>query len=345
MRVALFGFHGEASGYGVATALHGRALARVGLDVRLHEATRSQYVTRSADVAIVHCPVDRLHTFLPAARVVAPRVVLFSVWETSTLPPGWADAARQVSSLWVPSELAAHAFAAAKRPIAVVPHPIAPARTVKRSFPGIRDTDTVFFAVLEWQARKNGEGVLRAFVEAFRGREDIVLLLKVGFLFHGDPDDVLARIATIAGRGLPRVIVLVDTLSAPQLRRVLQRADALVSLHRAEGFGLVVAEAAARAIPTVCSATGGPQEFLAPEAAFWVGGTRRPVGLSQGHPFTPEMTWFEPDHDAAVEALRRCARDVVERTRRGVRARESVRARLDPRLVGERMRALLEDAP
>jgi len=115
-------------------------------------------------------------------------------------------------------------------------------------------------------------------------------------------------------------------------------------LHRAEGFGLCMAEAMALGKPVVATGYSGNLEYMDAESAFLVDYDLIPIKqhLSFWEYFEPGMRWAEPRHDHAVEQLRRCVDDVAARRRVAERGQASVRARLQPQRVGQLMRARID---
>jgi glycosyltransferase involved in cell wall biosynthesis len=129
------------------------------------------------------------------------------------------------------------------------------------------------------------------------------------------------------------------------MRRIYRRADAYVSLHRSEGFGLCLAEAMAAGAPVVATGYSGNLEFMDDGCAFLVPAKMIPARdeLSRVRRFDPSMTWGEPDEDAAVEAMRACVSSPARREAIARAGRDRVRELLAPARIGALMRARLED--
>jgi glycosyltransferase involved in cell wall biosynthesis len=254
-----------------------------------------------------------------------------------------------MDEIWVPSEFCVRPFQrATSRPVAVIPHPIAEPAPRERFFPGIPDDVFLFASVFEWSDRKNPEGLVRAFRRAFAGRRDVALALKVGLRFGGDPETLLASLRRLVSPRpwrSPPIYVLAQTTTSPDvLAQLYARADAYVSLHRAEGFGLCMAEAMAAGKPVVATAYSGNLEFMDRESAFLVDYDMVKVEqrLSFLRFFERTMRWAEPKLDHAVAQLRRCVDDAPARRRIAARGKSKVLAHLDPRRIGALMRARVE---
>jgi glycosyltransferase involved in cell wall biosynthesis len=202
----------------------------------------------------------------------------------------------------------------------------------------------LFASVFEWSDRKNPEGLVRAFLDAFAGRREVGLLLKIGLRFNVHPARVVSALRRLTALRRPPVYVLLGDEAAPAtLAQIHRRADAFVSLHRAEGFGLCMAEAMAAGKPVVATAWSGNLEYMDAQSAFLVEGRLAPVRqrLAWQALFHRGMRWAEPDHDAAVAALRACVDQPAERQRRADAGRRRVLAELAPARIGALMKSAL----
>lgn len=346
------GFLAEPTGYGRAARLQCRALMNALPSVRARSIYLSDDGVRRAPTPralrrpsaqraasqIVHVPPQHYRI----ARAAGLRTIACVAWEMDVLPSEWTDTLAEADEIWTCSDFAARAFSAHYPAVAVIRHPVSIPRPRERSrLHGIDDDTFLFFSLQEWSDRKNPLGLLRAFGDAFAGRNDVALLLKIGGRFAHDHRRMIFELASEWGfRFSPRLIVVTDDLDRRTLNAIHDRANAFVSLHRAEGFGLGLAEAMARACPVVATGYSGNMDFMDAESAFLVDYRCVPVHqeLTWYPPFdAPGLMWAEPDHDAAVEAMRACARDDARRARIGLTGRERVRALLDPTTIGQAM--------
>ena len=85
---------------------------------------------------------------------------------------------------------------------------------------------------------------------------------------------------------------------------MLARADAYVSLHRAEGFGLTIAEAMMMGKPVIATGYSGNLDFMTEENSFLV-----PYAVAEVppgcEPYRPGTPWAEPDVGEAARMMRR----------------------------------------
>jgi glycosyltransferase involved in cell wall biosynthesis len=357
------GFLAESSGYGEAARRHLLALWKAGAQVHARSVTlvsasgatdvkpprayagvrRLVRPEETHHTVLVHTPPMHFSSFTDHRR----RNIGVTAYEAADLPPTWAVELDAMDALWVPSTFCKEAFErSTRRPVHVVPHPVSPPPPGPVDLPGVPPDVFLFVAIFEWSDRKNPDGLLRAFRDAFRGRSDCALFLKIGCRFEPKQERIARAIReAMALPDAPPVFVTFDVLSPDFLARVMRRADACVSLHRAEGFGLTMAEAMAAGVPVVATGYSGNLEFMDAESAFLVDYRLVPIRerLSRSRMFRRSSFWAEPSHDAAVDALRSCVLLSAERSRKAKRARAWVTEKLDPLRIGTSMRTLLDD--
>ena len=112
------------------------------------------------------------------------------------------------------------------------------------------------------------------------------------------------------------------------VQSLIAGADVLVSLHRAEGFGLTPAEAMALGTPVLATAFSGVLDFMDETCALLVPSRSTPVDDPQG--VYRGQSWAEPDIAAAAEALVRLRADPALGVRLSEAARARVAAKLSP---------------
>ena len=183
---------------------------------------------------------------------------------------------------------------------------------------------------LSTSARKNPLGAIAAFTRAFGPDDGPELVVKTlnGGIAKQEHGAVLE-----AAERWPHVHVLDGWLPTPDYEALLAGSTAVVSLHRAEAFGLPVAEAMLRRLPAVTTNYGGVLEYATEENAFLVPARRVRIAASTG-PYSADAHWAEPDIERAVQLLRRIVDHPTEARERAARAAVDVAARHDPKVAG-----------
>lgn len=313
--VKYFGEVFSTSGYGTAARAYIHALHAAGVRVTVTGAGRPPHDFRDALIDSLIAPdadveftiLHAIPLFWPRWAYTTPNVVAVTVWEADPIPSIWQRALNRAIDVWVPCEFNVNVFGKALR---TAPFRLAYALPTwdesapvdRAALPGVGANDFLFYSIFDWQYRKNASGMMEAFLRAFPDECDAVLLLKTIARAAGEARRLLEQLrAQTQSQG--RVILLCEPLDEGHIRALHERGDCYVSLHRGEGWGYPLFEAAARGTPTVASAQGGPLDFLDPRRHRLV--PCRDIAVQEPYfLFTREMHWGEPDVAAASKALR-----------------------------------------
>lgn len=243
--------------------------------------------------------------------VASKRIVGYWAWELPRAPADWADGARYVHEIWVPSRFVAAAVEplAAGRPVHIIPHPVALGRTraaMVRTPPQGPFTVLVVLNVASSFARKNPLGAVDAYSSAFGTDPGAQLIVKISNAGSA-PEDVQELARRLAA--LPNARLIDASVTSAELDAIYRQANVLLSLHRSEGFGLVMAEAMLRGIPVVATDWSGNRDFVTPSTGLPVSYTLVSAKDDQGIYDHGDLEWAEPDIHSAAGALQRLRSD------------------------------------
>jgi glycosyltransferase involved in cell wall biosynthesis len=340
--VTLVGYLSSASGLGEGARLAAEALADAGYSVGLIDATatmrlpsdgarlgaRSQFI--DGDIGgplIVHINPPDFQLVLSRKRLSGGhrKLIAYWAWEVGVVPGHWRRAFRLVHEIWVPSRFVADALqnSGCTVPLRVVHHPIretAPVSQRRRASSALRVLTV--FAYDSGFERKNPLSAVAAFRSAFGQRNDVELVIKVrGKSASGNSECRLAA----AISGMENARVMDGTISRAEFLDLLSDCDVLLSLHRAEGFGLVLAEAMLMGKPVVATAWSGNLDFMTDGTACLV--PIRMIRASDEYYGGLRASWAEPSVEAAAAWLTRLI-DPDLRNLIGTAAREHVKRQL-----------------
>ena len=356
--VNLYGYiHGQ-FGLGHTARMYARALLSVGYPVAINDAgLRIPHACNDYSMApYLGCgspyPVNLVFVNPDLFGALAPRLkrqghgrtIAFWFWELETIPDCWLPVLDQVDEVWVSTRFVEDAFRkVTDKPITRVPHPVLPKREadLPRSSFGLHDEAFVFLCSFDFNSsvhRKNPWAVIRAFKMAFGGAKGgVQLLVKCsnGFRYP----ELLRRLMEEAA-GDSRILVRDQVLDEGQLHALQEAADAYVSLHRAEGPGLGMAEAMARGKPVIATSWSGNLDFMNEHNSCLVPYRMVPVGKGE-YPFTDRGTWAEPDVLAAAEWMARLVHEPELARRIGAQARQDILDTMSLRAAADVMCARL----
>ena len=108
-----------------------------------------------------------------------------------------------------------------------------------------------------------------------------------------------------AASGL-NVQMIDGALERREVGALMRVTDCCLSLHRAEGFGLTLAEQMAMGKPAIATAYSGNLDFMTPDVSRLV--PARTVRIERDYgPYLAGYAWADPDLDAAAEYIRELA--------------------------------------
>jgi len=263
----------------------------------------------------------------------------FWYWELRDFPAELSYCFDLYDEIWVASSFCQEAISqisplpVVKIPPSVVVDRISPAN--RESF-GLPDGTFVFlfmFDFLSSIARKNPFAVIKAFGEAFRHSDDVLLLIKCSNSDQDPParDQMLAQ----AG-GLP-VKFIDDYLLKSDVNALVSLCDCYVSLHRSEGFGLPLAEAMFLKKPVIATGYSGNMEFMDVNNSLLVKHRLIEIEADWG-PYKKGNVWADPDIIHAAQQMRLVYENRALATAIGERAAQDIRAKLGSEVIGNKIR-------
>jgi glycosyltransferase involved in cell wall biosynthesis len=260
-------------------------------------------------------------------------------WELSRFPQHWYDRFEGLQEIWVASAFVQEMLSAVspvpvvKMGVPVILHPPAQLDRQALNLPTDKFIFLYAFDMLSIPERKNPLGLIEAYRLAF-GPDfaHTCLVLKANHL-HRFPDwQAMLREKMTEVRG----VLIEETLDRPVLNALYQMADAYVSLHRSEGFGITIAETMRMGKPVIATDYAGPRDFLNQNNGYPV--RYRLVTLEKDYgPYQAGNVWADPDLEHAAWLMRHVFNDPRDARAKAQQAAQDIEQRYGPHAMAERI--------
>ena len=352
MGMNIIGFFQHEFGIGESARCCANAAKAAGIPVALNLA---KIATHSTSASAQWCdsyqtdnpyPVNLFHLDSPQMKYVrgwhgagfmAGRYNIgYWAWELPEYPDYSLTNLDYVDEVWVPSEFVRQSIAAkAPVPVLAMPHSVefnVPVDAARGQF-GLPADDFLFLVMYDLnstQQRKNPQAAIKAFRTAFPNAKGVKLVVKT----HGaktNPEDYLALQESLGNT--PDIILINCTLDQCELRALQSLCDCFVSLHRAEGFGLALAECMFLGKPVIGTNWSGNLQFMDAETACMVDYQLVELKETCG-PYKKGQSWAEPDPGHAAWWMKKIVEDPVFRAEIALKGRARIVNDFSRRKIG-----------
>ncbi|MEX0618269.1 MAG: glycosyltransferase [Pseudohongiellaceae bacterium] len=265
-------------------------------------------------------------------------------WELPEFPSDWMDSFSDLDEVWVPSTFCQQAIAnKSPVPVVCIPHTIVIPDTIRPDRPrfGLRPDTTCFLAMgdmLSVPERKNPMGAVEAFLRAFTGVDKVQLVVKLSNC-EARPE-ITDRFHDYA-RQHSNIHFIESYMARDDIFALLDTIDCFVSLHRSEGFGLVIAEAMARGKVVLATGWSGNMDFMNTGNSMIVDYNLVELDRDYG-PYRQGQIWAEPDLDDAAGKMLAVHENPSGNKLLGERARSNCAELLSGERVGKLVTSRLE---
>ena len=233
------------------------------------------------------------------------------VHETENIPKKWYLSFKYVNEIWTPSEYATNAFKKASPvPVYTIPYGVETKKNEKltRKDFGLPEDKFIFLCMYDPTssiARKNPQAVINAFKQAFEGNDkDVFLVIKMN---KAGEDDVAALREDL--KQINNYKIFTESFAHEDVYSLISLCDVFISLHRSEGFGLVMAEA--MSLGTVCIATNYSAniDFMNKENSLLVDYKLVKTKLKRHYAYAYDDLWADADVNQAAEYMKMIYQD------------------------------------
>jgi glycosyltransferase involved in cell wall biosynthesis len=256
-------------------------------------------------------------------------------WELESFPSRWHEAFDYYDEIWVATHFCERAFLKVSPiPITKIGYPFFndPVAPVDRSIFGFEPREFLFLFNFDFHsvaARKNPEGLIAAFREAFGTNASGPRLVLKTINSHKYPA-LIAALSDLT-RDL-KVSWLHEHMDGSRMKQLFATADCYVSLHRSEGLGLGMARAMSYGKPVIATGYSGNMDFMTAENSFPV--KYQITELERDHGvYEKGSPWAEPDISHAAELMQHVWKNPDEAARIGTLGKQDLQKTLCPASV------------
>lgn len=274
------------------------------------------------------------------------RRIFYTVFETDRIPARWVGALNTVDEVWTTSEWGRGVFhnCGVTTPVQVVPEGVDTNEFYPPDRPQPSSGTFRFLAVAKFEARKNFEGLFRAFARAFRPSEAVELLVHCGHRFSEAQNPFRLLVDLNVGPHAP-IRFSEPCGTTRDMLRLYHSADVFVLPTRGEGWGLPIIEAMACGLPVITTGIGPVTEYANDQTALLLDYRLIPAVGSNVEEVFSGSRWAEPDEEQLIEYMRWSYEHPDKGRLVGMRAAAEIRSKWTWRRAAEKAVATLNGKP
>jgi glycosyltransferase involved in cell wall biosynthesis len=285
-------------------------------------------------------PCFLLNNTIPTASHIYN--IAYWAWEFNKLPEEFIDLLSLFDEIWVPSSFCQNVFSSYSfKPVIKIPHLIEAIKT-EESAPKIElQNKFVFLSIfdsLSTPERKNTTGLIDCFLDTFQNNPNIVLVLKTVNL---EKNKRLHKELIEKAKNHNSIILINENYSKKKLTELIDACHCYVSLHRAEGFGLTLAEAMLRKKIVIGTGYSGNLEFMNNQNSFLINYELMTKDKDSGF-IKKGYQYAEPDIENSKKILRHVHDNYKNIEEIQKNAKRTIETYFSKRKIGELMYSRLD---
>ncbi|NET45453.1 glycosyltransferase [Okeania sp. SIO2B3] len=268
----------------------------------------------------------------------------FWAWELPKFPPEWITAFTPFHEIWTYSNYCAESISMVSSipVIKMMPSISLPIPKISRKELGLPTDKFIFLFIFDFFSRlerKNPLATITAFKKAFGNSNPDVLLLIKSSNSQKFPRDKSQLINSIGDS--PNIKHIDGYLSKEKINALLYHCNCYVSLHRAEGFGLTMAEAMFYGKPVIATGYSSNTEFMNVGNSFLVEYEKVAIADNYG-PYKQGDIWANPNIEHCANLMKYVFNNSSKVQKIGLKAAEDIKSLLSPEAMGKKIQTRLE---
>jgi glycosyltransferase involved in cell wall biosynthesis len=259
--------------------------------------------------------------------------IAFWLWELEKFPEEWEDAFLLADEIWTPSEFASQSIIG--KPVHTIPYALSMTECgdYGRTFFELPEEFFLFLCMYDCNStmeRKNPLGAISAYKLAFsKDDKNVGIVLKINNPQQKDIEFIKRELY-----GYSNIFLIAEVMDKPQVNALISCVDVFVSLHRAEGFGLVMAEAMMLGTPVIATNWSSNTEFMDNDVACMVDCELVQIEKDIGQ-YKAGNRWAEPDINQAAEYMKELRTNEAKRKQLTEKAKAHILEHLSPQKAAD----------
>ncbi len=227
-------------------------------------------------------------------------------WELEEFPKKWLPYLKYFDEIWTMSSYMTNNMGKVF-PIPVitmtVPISLEESKTSEKiHMSNLKNYEFIFLMIFDFASiseRKNPIGVIKSFNQAFTKNENVCLIIKsINGSKFPDQEEEIKNLTK-----KQNIIYISDHFSKNEMSELMNSCDCYLSLHRAEGFGLNIAEAMSAKKFVITTDYGGNRDIMNVNNSFLVKYQFTKIEKDFG-PYKKGNYWAEPDINHAAQLMK-----------------------------------------
>lgn len=238
----------------------------------------------------------------------------YGAWEIRDYPVEWIPPLSLVDEYWAMSSFLQKSVSdSAILPVLHMPYPVEfkiPNKYSRKDFELPEDKFLYIFTfdMSSVMQRKNPEAVINAFYEAFPTEDGVCLVIKMmskkNLTSHQKEIEKLQKKISAD----KRIFIIDELLARDQILDLINCCNVYVSLHRAEGFGIGMAEAMRMGKPVIATNYSGNTDFTLSDNSCLVNYQLRAIQPGE-YIYEEGKYWADADVSEAADYMRKLYHD------------------------------------
>jgi glycosyltransferase involved in cell wall biosynthesis len=265
-------------------------------------------------------------------------------WELPRIPEAFIPTISHLDEVWAISHFNESAFlSVTNSPVIYMPPIVSgemPVSVVKKKTRQKRKfTFLYIFDASSYLSRKNPIQLVRSFIEAFNNNEPVRLIIKVSNIACASGWDDIKNLVEKD----KRIFIDHKLKSDTEMKLLIMNCDCYISLHRSEGFGRTIAEAALIAKPVIATDWSGSLDIIGADNLLAVKSEQVNVKQDE-YPYGEGQHWANPVDEDVIKRMKEVFyMSQADRAKVGMYNKKHVFEHFSAEIAGEKLLSRLNE--